>query len=219
MNLPPISLPAVELPFAVPTLMHPPVDHFLIALPVVVLIIEIINLFMQRRALSVLSLFFLTLTMVFAVAAYITGTHDGSEAFELLSPDGQAELKFHKLLGTYLMLFSGVVFIFKLLSMMLRSGVVKGLYVLLLIAFVAGLMKQGKDGGELVYEHGANVEKVKILDDKAFDLQDELDEVKEDLADKTKELEEAQNSTEEEAAEPDTPVQESNTTAETNSTN
>jgi cytoskeletal protein RodZ len=62
----------------------------------------------------------------------------------------------------------------------------KGLYLLVLIAFVAGIFKQGEEGGELVYEYGINVEKVKELDDKIFDLEEALEEA-EEKADAVKE--------------------------------
>ncbi|HEY9189883.1 MAG TPA: hypothetical protein VIM88_03375, partial [Sulfurovum sp.] len=102
MALPEITLPKIELPFDIPVLMHPPVDHFAIALPVVILLLELINLVAKKRAVSVLSLFFIVLTVIAVFAAYLTGNVDGKEAFILLSEEGQAELKAHKLLGTYL---------------------------------------------------------------------------------------------------------------------
>lgn len=189
MNLPPISIPKIDLPFEVPVLLHPPVDHIAIALPIIILLIEVVNLFAKKRAISVLSLFLILLAVVASVAAYVTGGVDGKEAYPLLSEAGQAELKEHKLLGTYLMLASGVVLLFKLLSMISAKGILKAFYLLVLAVFVAGMLKQGKDGGELVYEFGANVEAVKALDDEKFDLQEELDELTEELESKTEELE------------------------------
>jgi len=180
MELPAIKIPQIALPFDVPVLLHPPVDHFIIALPIVVLLLEIINLFAKKRAIGVVSFFLIILTAVAAVAAYFTGTVDGKEAWDLLSQSGQAELKEHKLFGTYLMLASGVVLVFKLLSSMIQRGMMKGLFLLILILFVAGILKQGKEGGELVYKYGANVKIVKTMDDEMFDLKDELNDYKEE---------------------------------------
>jgi len=176
MELPalPFKIPEIPLPFDIPVLMHPPVDHFVIALPVVVLLLEIINLFVKKRAIGVISFFLLILTVAAAVAAYLTGSVDGKQAWDLLSQAGQADLKAHKMLGTYLMLASGVVLVFKLLSAMINRGLMKALYIFVLIFFVVGILKQGKEGGELVYEFGANVKVVKTMDDKIFELQDEL---------------------------------------------
>jgi uncharacterized membrane protein len=182
MELPALKLPAIELPFDIPTLLHPPVDHFAIAIPVLVLIIELINLFAKKRAIGAISFVLLIIGMVAAVAAYFTGTVDGKEAFDALTQAGQEELKEHKLLGTYLMLASAVVVVFKLLSAMVQKGLMKLLYLLILVLFVAGILKQGKDGGELVYEYGANVERVADLDSELFDVKEELDEIKEEMA-------------------------------------
>ena len=174
MELTPIKIPEIPLPFEIPALMHPPVDHFIIALPIVVLLLELVNLFAKKRAIGVVSFFLLILTVVAAVAAYLTGTVDGKAAWDLLTEVGQSELKDHKVLGTCLMLASGVVLIFKLLSSMIQRGLMKALYLFVLIFFVVGILKQGTEGGELVYKHGANVQIVKVKDDALFDCQDDL---------------------------------------------
>jgi len=183
MELPslPFKLPEITLPFDIPVLMHPPVDHFVIAIPVIVLLLEIMNLFVKKRAIGVTSFFLLLLGVAAAVAAYLTGTTDGKEAFDALTQAGQADLKAHKLLGTYLMFASVVVLVFKLLSAMVQRGLMKALYFLILILFVIGLVKQGKEGGELVYKYGANVERVQDLDSELFDTNEEIDELKEKM--------------------------------------
>ena len=214
MNLPAISIPQIDLPFEIPLLMHPPVDHFAIALPIVVLLVEFINLFANRRSLSLLSLFLLIIMMIAVTAAYFTGSVDGKEAYPLLSEAGQAELKGHKLLGTYLMLASGVVLLFKLGAMMASRGLVKAFYLLVLVLFVAGVLKQGKDGGELVYEFGANVEMVKTLDDEKFDLEEERDELESELEEKTEALEAAKEELESLKANSAQPAEAEETTTE-----
>jgi uncharacterized membrane protein len=179
MELPAIKLPQIELPFDIPVLLHPPIDHFIIALPIIVLLLEIANLIVKKRAIGVASFFLLVLTVAAAVAAYVTGSVDGKEAFPLLSEAAQGELKSHKLLGTYLIFFSVVVLVFKILSALISRGLMKALYLLVLILFVAGILKQGKEGGELVYEYGVNVEKVQELDSELDDLKEELEELEE----------------------------------------
>ena len=192
MELPALKLPEIPLPFEIPTLMHPPADHFAVAIPVLVLFIEIVNLFAKKRAIGFISFFLLLIGAVAAVAAYLTGLHDGQEAFDALTQAGQEELKEHRILGTYLMLASGVVVVFKLLSAMIRRGLMKATYLLVLIVFVAGILKQGKDGGELVYEYGANVERVQDVDSELFDAKEELDEANEKIAELKSALQEAQ---------------------------
>ena len=180
MELPAIKIPQIELPFDIPLLMHPPVDHFIIALPIIILFIEFINLFAKKRAIGVVSFLLIVLTVVASVAAYLTGSIDGKEAYPLLNEAAQGELKEHKLLGTYLMLASAVVLVFKLLSAMIGRGIMKVLYLVILILFVAGILKQGKEGGELVYKYGVNVEKVQELDSELFDVKEELEELQEE---------------------------------------
>lgn len=176
MELPAITLPKVELPFDIPVLWHPVVDHFVIALPVVILLLELINLVMRKKAISGTSFFLILLTVIAAVGAYFTGLVDGKEAYPALNEAAKEALGEHKLLGTYLMLASGVVLLFKLLSMLTDKSIIRALYILILIAFVAGIFEQGEEGGELVYKHGLNVEQVKVLDDELFDVKEELEE-------------------------------------------
>ncbi|RRS31134.1 MAG: hypothetical protein P794_04830 [Epsilonproteobacteria bacterium (ex Lamellibrachia satsuma)] len=180
MELPAIKIPQFELPFDIPVLLHPPIDHFLVALPVIVLLLELVNLVLKKRAIGITSFFLLLLTVVAAVAAYFTGSTDGKEAFPLLSEAAQGKLKAHKLLGTYLVMLSVVVLVFKLLSAMIKRGLMKALYLLLLVLFVAGILKQGKDGGELVYKYGVNVEKVQEIDSELDDVKEELEDLKEE---------------------------------------
>ena len=79
------------------------------------------------------------------------------------------------------MLASGVVLLFKLLSMLTDKSIIRAIYMFILIVFVAGIFEQGEEGGKLVYKHGLNVEQVKVLDDELFDVKEELDEAKEEL--------------------------------------
>jgi uncharacterized membrane protein len=179
MQLPEITLPKVELPFDIPVLLHAPIDHFAMALPVVILLLELLNLFLRKRAISGLSFFLIFVTVGVTVAAYFTGLVDGKEAYPALSEAAKETLSEHKTIGTYLMLGTGVLLFFKLLSMIANRGIMKALYLLLLIVYVVGIFEQGKEGGELVYKHGANVAQVKILDDKIFDLEEALEEATE----------------------------------------
>jgi uncharacterized membrane protein len=179
MQLPAITLPTVELPFDIPVLLHPAVVHFAIALPVVILLLELINLILRKKAISGVSFFLILLTVVVSIGAYFTGLVDGKEAYPALSEAAKEALSEHKTLGTYLMLASGVLLLLKLLAMLAGKGILKGLYLLVLIAFVVGIFEQGKEGGELVYKYGMNVEQVKTLDDKIFDLEEALEEAAE----------------------------------------
>jgi len=139
---------------------------------------------------GVVSFVLLLLTVIAGAGAYLTGLVDGKETFDVLTETGKTALGEHKLLGTYLLLASVIVLFFKLISALLNSGMVKALYILILIAFVLGIFKQGKEGGALVYEHGMNVAQVKTLDDKIFDLEEALEEAEEKIAKSEKKVEE-----------------------------
>jgi len=179
MSLPAIPPIPLELPIDIPILLHPAIVHFAIAIPIVVILLEFINLFFKKRALSVFSLFLIFVLVIIMVGAYFTGLTDGKETFSLLSEAGKSDLKAHKLLGTYLAYGSVILLVFKLLFMLLSSTIARVFFVLIVIGFTAVTLKQGHEGGELVYKYGANNEAVAdILSDKD-DLKDELDELQE----------------------------------------
>ena len=159
MQLPDIAIP-LTLPFGVPLMLHPGVVHFAMALPVVVLALELANLLFKRRALSVTSLVLLLVTAVVYLAAYFTGKADGSEASTLLDPGAQEALKIHRILGTYLAYGLLVPLVFKLTAMLLRQKWARGALIVTLVMFISFMFKQGYDGGELVYRYGVNVKAV-----------------------------------------------------------
>jgi uncharacterized membrane protein len=176
MQLPDIAIP-LTLPFGVPLMLHPAVVHFAMALPVVVLALELANLLFKRRALSVTSLVLLLLTVFVYLAAYFTGKADGSEAFQLLGPDAQAELKAHRILGTYLAYGLLVPLVFKLTAMLLRQKWARGALIVTLVMFISFMFKQGYDGGELVYKHGVNVKAVTLERERAVSAHAAIEEL------------------------------------------
>ncbi len=178
MNLPAITIP-VEIPFEVPLLLHPVVAHFAIVIPIIVLILEIANLYFKRRSLNILSFSFLFVTILLFAGLYVTGSADGKEAYPLLAEAGQAELKEHKLLGTYLVYASLAPIIFKTIAVLVMNKWAKIIYFLILVGFIAVNFVQGKEGGELVYTHGANVKIVQEYEDKLGVAEDEMYEVEE----------------------------------------
>ncbi len=182
MTLPSITLP-IQVPEAVPLLLHPAIVHFAIVLPLVILFIELINLFTKRKALSISIYALFVLLMVIYVAAYITGVTDGREAGALLNDEGAADLKSHKLLGTYLIYFALLPIILKIVSFFVDKGWSRALYSLALILLIALTFYQGNKGGKLVYKHGANVASQQALEERLEELTFELEDYKELLAD------------------------------------
>ncbi|WP_281950539.1 DUF2231 domain-containing protein [Nitrosophilus kaiyonis] len=174
-------LDKIKLPFELPLLMHPITVHFAIAIPIVILILELFNLIVKRPSITRFTTSFLFIIILIYIVAFFAGKSDGGHAFSLLSTEGQEELKTHKLLGMYLVYLSVIVFIVKVISIFVKKEWMIGIYFLILLAFIGLTLKQGKDGGELVYKYGANVKIVSQMDDKIMELEDELDECKSKL--------------------------------------
>ncbi len=175
-------LPEIDLPLQVPEwtilvtyLMHPSVVHFAIVLPVVILLVELINLFTQRKSLSVSVYVLYTLLVMVFISAYITGVTDGREAAPLLSDQGAEALKAHKLIGVYLVYLVLFTVALKVMSLMIGKGWGRALYSLSLIGLIASTFYQGKEGGELVYTYGANVASLQELDERVEALTLELE--------------------------------------------
>ena len=182
MQLPDIAIP-LTLPFSMPQLLHPAIVHFAIVLPVVVLILELANLLFKRRALSVTSLLLLLLAVIVYLGAYFSGKADGGAAFELLGSEAQAELKAHRILGTYLAYGLLIPLLFKLTAMLLRQTWARGALIVTLVMFITFMFKQGYDGGELVYQYGINVkavsdaqERIESINETVEDLNDTVTE-------------------------------------------
>lgn len=191
MTLPAISIPEIPLPLEIPELLHPAIVHFVVAIPVVVLLLELYNLGVKRRSISLFSLFLLIIVAVAMFGAYLTGSVDGKAAWNMLSVDGQTELKAHKLLGVYLVYGSLALVVLKLLFMAIHKTVAKVLFILILGGFIAVTFYQGKEGGELVYEYGANSEAVEEAQSTIEDLTEEKEELEENLSELQAEKEEA----------------------------
>ncbi|MHC3993979.1 DUF2231 domain-containing protein [Thiomicrolovo sp. ZZH C-3] len=188
MQLPQISIP-LTLPFEVPAMLHPVIIHFALVLPIVVLLIELANLGFKRRALSLTSLGLLLLSLLFFVAAYYTGKADGSEAFELLGAEAREALAAHKMLGTYLVYALLIPLVFKLTAMLLAQKWARGALIVTLIMVISFMVKQGYDGGELVYRYGVNVAAVTEAHEAASDARDALEDMNETVTEQSAEIE------------------------------
>jgi len=173
MQLPQISLP-LTLPFDVPAMLHPAMVHFAIVLPVVVLLLELANLAFKRRSVSMISLGMLVLAVLFYIAAYFTGKADGGAAFDLLGDEAREALGAHKTLGTYLVYALLIPLLFKLAAMLLAQKWARGALIVSLVMFISFMVKQGYDGGELVFRYGVNVAAVTDAQEAAADARDDL---------------------------------------------
>ncbi len=195
MELPDISIPKVVLDYIpmdqIPALAHPPLVHFAIVLPIMIVLLELVNIIVKSgatpevpkgRGVSTLSFLLILAMVVIFAGAFASGTVDGKATWSILSKDAQSALGAHKLLGTYLVFASLGLLLFKLLSL-ITGRIGRILLLVIAIAFAGVVLKQGKAGGELVYKYGANVQAFKDSDEKVFDLNDDMSDLKEDLAD------------------------------------
>lgn len=157
MTLPPLTIPNFPLPFEIPAMLHPFFVHFAVALPVIILILELVNIFSKKRTIGVISFFLMVVMAGVFVSAYLTGVTDGKAAKALLSPEAKDALVAHKELGIYLVYLSGVLMLFKLFSVLIRKAAVRVIFFVALIAFTVIVFSEGKKGGELVYGYGLNV--------------------------------------------------------------
>jgi len=215
MSLPTISIPEIPIPLQIPELLHPAIVHFVIAIPIVILLLELYNLGVKRRSISVFSLILLLIVAVAIFGAYLTGGVDGKAAWDALGAEGQAELKEHKLLGVYLVYASLGLVLFKLLFMAIGKTFGRILFILILGGFIAVTLNQGKEGGELVYKYGANNEAVADVKSDLEDAIEERDELQEKI-DEAKES--ATEETAPKASSSEVTVTEEATSSEANST-
>jgi len=161
MRLPELILPQIDLPFQIPLLAHPYIVHFLIALPIIVLILELLNLIMKKKAVGGVSFFLLLLSVIVAIGAYFSLLVDSADASATLNKVGQDLLLEHSLLGTYLMLGAMLLLLLKLFAFT-GNTLFKSLYILGLIALVVGALQYAKEANTLVYQHGMNVIELKV---------------------------------------------------------
>jgi len=120
-------------------------------------------------------------TLVAAIAVigvWYTGSKAGPEVYEYLSNAGQATLIAHKKLGLYLAIAMGIIALIQVLGCRMKKRVLETVAIVLLIGATATIFYQGKEGGELVYEHGTPFKSSGIMDtlQEAVQSADEADE-------------------------------------------
>lgn len=151
---------------------HPFVVHFAIALLAVSVLFDVVAVATDRPHLQVAGWWNLFLGFFAALFAVITGLYAKNSAF--ISPNTQTLLSYHQYLGiTTAIIFTGL-FIW-------RSGMKRkiqrkwqGLYLTVAVLGVVLLLTVGLLGGQMVYEHGANVDAVRVLNKKVHVLEHRL---------------------------------------------
>ncbi len=157
MNLPQISLPHIPFEITFPHLVHPCMIHLVVALPIIILLLEIINIFTKNRDIGIISFFLMLLLSLTALFAYKSGSVDAEIAKKVISSDVANLIAEHKLLAVYIIYGSVVLVALKILSILFRNTATRILLLLFLVIFTIMMVNQSKRGKALVYEHGVNV--------------------------------------------------------------
>ena len=161
MALPALTIPNFPLPFKVPVDIHPCVIHLAVALPIVIVLMEIVNLVVKKRTLGVFSFVLMILLALILFAAYLTGSVDADNAKAALTGDAKTLFEAHKLQGIYLVYGAAVLVLIKLLSVLIRKTAMRVIFLIFLLAFTALTVNTAKKGKELVFTYGINVKAVK----------------------------------------------------------
>ncbi len=145
-------------------LLHPPVVHFAIAIPVVASIFGLLYLFKRSEGLSKISARLTVFAAIAVAAAWYTGSKAGPQIYDYLGAAGQHELLEHKELGLYLAIAFGVIALIQFAGCQLKKFPLQALAIVALLGATATVFVQGKDGGEIVYKYGQPFKAPMILE-------------------------------------------------------
>ncbi len=182
-------------------MLHPATAHFAIALPLVSAVIGAIYLAKRDSFSAKLSSFAIVLTALAIGVTWYSGNQAGPQIFEFLTSEGKEELLEHKKLGLYLAIAMGLVAVVKVLGCQLKKFALEALAIVATFVIAGAVLLQGKDGGEIVYEHGQPFKAPLILQtihDAASGAEDEDEcdaklEVYEDAVDSINEIDSSVN--------------------------
>jgi len=135
-------------------MIHPATAHFAMVLPVVASILGVVYLLSREEIMSKVAARATLAAALAMIAAWYTGTQAGPEIYNFLSEAGKEELREHKALGTYLAIAMGIIALIQIAGCRMRKFGLELLAIVLLIGAMATTFKQGKDGGEIVYNYG-----------------------------------------------------------------
>ena len=160
-------------------MLHPPIVHFAIVLPLVALVFSLIYLLKRDESMSKISSRTTLIAALAMAAAWYSGNQAGPEIYDFLSAEGKEELMGHKTLGLYLAIAMGVIAVIQMAGSIMKKFAVEALAVVLLLGATVVTFAQGKDGGEIVYNHGMPF-KAYMIEDSLKDAVAEADELEED---------------------------------------
>ena len=157
MHLPKLDMPPFPFQPDLPPLIHPCIVHTAIALPLLVIVLELINTLIRKKTVGVISFFFLLLLSGVLLLAYISGDADARSAQKLLSADVMSLLREHKIAASYLLYGSALLVLLKFIGSIIIKTPMRITYLLVLFVFAGFSIYTAQTGKALVYEHGVNV--------------------------------------------------------------
>ncbi len=184
-------IPAVDIP----TLLHFPIVHFATAFLVIAILLEIINIFFKRRALSLFSLLVIVLVASLMILAYLTVGVNEKELIMIVSDSGKSGLAEYKEFGTYLAYGALILILLKLLFMTLSSAMTRLSFAIILIGYLILTVNQTTKGILLKQMHGIDTQVMTTSESKIDELKEKYTKLKESCKEnstKAIELEELQ---------------------------
>lgn len=139
-------------------LLHPPLVHFAIVLPLMALFFQITYSVSNNYIYSQWSARILVIAAFVMIAAWYTGDLQGPDVYPLLSEEGQATLKEHKNIGLYLMIATIALALVKFVACKARNLILETIVLIGLLSISSALAYQGLIGGDVVYKYGGGVE-------------------------------------------------------------
>ncbi len=139
--------------------LHPAIVHFAIVLPILTLVFQGVFLYTKNETYSKVTFLLAIFAAIFTIGAwYSGGVMQGiADIAGVLSDEGKEELKEHAKLGIILAIAMSVLAIVKVLASKFQKQILEVIFLVGVILVITLMLKQGKDGGELVYEYGAGI--------------------------------------------------------------
>lgn len=135
-------------------MLHPASAHFAIVLPAVAAIFGLVYLYTRSEGMSKISSRLTVFAAIGMAIATYAGYQAGPEIFEYLSPEGRETLIEHKNLGLALSGALILIALLKFIGCKMKKFTLEAVAIFLLLGVSALSFVQGKEGGELVYNHG-----------------------------------------------------------------
>ena len=162
-------------------MLHPATVHFAMVLPVVASVFGLMYLVKRDELMSKISSRTTLIAALAMIGVWYTGNQAGPEIYDYLSEAGKHELMEHKALGLYLAIAMAIIAVLKMAGCLMKKFIIEVVAVVLLLGATVITFAQGKDGGEIVYNHGMPF-KSYMIEDSLKDAYNDAEEAEEDEA-------------------------------------